>query len=107
LFDALLIADMIEACEAILTYTHGLKRSEILANKEKLHALYFNFQILGEAANKLSENTKLSDDTIPWRKLTAMRNRLVHDYAGIDDIILLELVESEIPNLLQKLKYIS
>jgi uncharacterized protein with HEPN domain len=97
---------MIDACEAILSYTHGLSRKTILANNEKLHALYFNFHVLGEAANKLSDHFKSKDDSIPWRKIIAMRHRIVHDYAGIDNIIIIELVESEIPMLLEKLKNI-
>jgi uncharacterized protein with HEPN domain len=56
--DRFLIEDMIEACEAILGYTQGLSHPTILANKEKLHALYFNFQVLGEAANKFSDDLK-------------------------------------------------
>jgi uncharacterized protein with HEPN domain len=98
------ISDMIEACEKLLRYTAGLKNHQILENSEKMEALYFNFQILGEVSFKLPiDFTNLYQD-IPWRKIAALRHRIVHEYAGIDGVIILELIEMEIPTLLEKLK---
>jgi len=58
-----------------------------------------HLQIIGEASSRLSENFRNSHPEIPWLKIIGMRNILVHDYFGIDKIIVWAAVENELPSL--------
>lgn len=56
-------------------------------------------QIIGEAARKLSNEFTLKHDGIPWRDIVGLRNKIVHDYFGIDEQVLWDVVEHELPVL--------
>ena len=58
-----------------------------------------HLQIIGEASSRLSENFRNSYPEISWSKIIGMRNILVHDYFGIDKIIVWAAVENELPSL--------
>jgi uncharacterized protein with HEPN domain len=51
-------------------------------------ALRYWLQVIGESANHISEDTQLLLPQIPWRQLIGMRHRLVHNYTGIDDLVI-------------------
>jgi len=76
---------ILEAATNIQEFTEDLSYQDFLENKAVQFAVVKNFEIIGEAANHLSdaliENTK---DRIEWRKIMAFRHILVHDYWLID-----------------------
>lgn len=57
-------------------------------------------EIMGEAASRLSNNARDSVPGIAWRKVTGMRNRLVHDYGNIDYQVVLDVVRDDLPELI-------
>lgn len=61
-------------------------------------------QIVGEAAARVSDETKIATPEIPWRAITGMRNILVHDYGRIDLAILVAAVRQHLPSLVESLK---
>lgn len=63
-------------------------------------------QVIGESARWVSEAFRSQHDNIPWRAMVGMRNRIVHDYLGIDDEIVWETVDKRIPELIQLLSAI-
>jgi uncharacterized protein with HEPN domain len=63
-----------------------------------------NFEIIGEAANRLSEDFKDEHLDIDWHRIRGFRNRIVHDYFGIDYSIVWEIKELFLPNLIATLK---
>jgi uncharacterized protein with HEPN domain len=58
-----------------------------------------SLEVIGEAVKKLSENTKQRRPEIPWRRIAGMRNRLTHDYFGVDLALVWVAVEKDIPKL--------
>ena len=61
-------------------------------------------EILGEAANKVSEDLQSANSSIPWRAIVGMRNRLVHAYFDVDTEMVWKTLQSEIPELLSTLQ---
>lgn len=80
----LLLLDMKEAAEKILKYTQGLSFEDFLADEKTIDAVVRNFEIIGEASLRIDEDFRLENPQIEWRKLRGFRNRIVHDYFGID-----------------------
>lgn len=58
-----------------------------------------SIEIIGEAANKLSDPLKKKYPTVEWKKLSATRNKLIHGYFVVDYEIVWDLVKNKIPNL--------
>ena len=62
-------------------------------------AIVRNLQIMAESTQKLSDAIKLNVNEIPWREISSFRNKLVHDYLGIDLEMIYDVIENELPNL--------
>ena len=67
-------------------------------------ATVLNIELIGEAAADVPAAIRQAVKNIPWRMVTATRNRLIHGYAGIDDDVLWSIVETDIPALLTALR---
>ena len=65
----LLIEDIIESCKKILTYTEGMSFIDFTADSKTIDAVIRNFEIIGEAANRLPENFKEENSSINWHKI--------------------------------------
>ncbi len=80
----LLVNDMLESCHKILQYTNDISFEEFLKDSKTVDAVIRNFEIIGEAANRLPDEFKELHPTIDWHKIRGFRNRIIHDYMGID-----------------------
>lgn len=100
----LLIEDMLESATKILDYTQNLSFEEFTQDSKTIDAVIRNFEIIGEAANRLPEDFKNKYPEIDWYRIRGFRNRIVHDYFGIDYGIVWEIRESFLPTLISTLK---
>jgi uncharacterized protein with HEPN domain len=82
--NSLLIADIIESGEKIISYTQEMTFGEFMRDSKTKDAVIRNFEIIGEAANRLTDDYKQEHSDVDWHRLRGFRNRLVHDYMGID-----------------------
>jgi len=95
----LLLEDMLESCERILEYTKGLSFDEFRMNYLVVDAVVRNFTIIGEAAGRIPDEYKIKHPEIEWDRIRGFRNRIVHDYFGIDYQIVWIIIENNIPEL--------
>jgi uncharacterized protein with HEPN domain len=84
----------------IENFTAGLTYEEFSTDKKTFNAVIRSLTIIGEAANRLSDETTTRHSETEWHKVVAFRNRLVHEYFGID----YEMVWEVIKNYLSILK---
>ena len=64
-------------------------------------------QVIGEAARKVSPEFQREHSEIPWRQIVGMRHRIVHDYMRVDEDILWQVVNNDLPALLPIIEAIS
>ena len=102
--DRVRILHMVEACEALLRFTAGRERSALALDEMLLFAVVRAVEIVGEAASKVTEETREKHRHIPWRAIVGMRNRLVHAYFEIDMDMVWVASTQEIPVLLSQLR---
>jgi len=94
--NVLLLQDISEAIEKVLSYTKGMSFEEFISDDKTMDAVHRNFEIIGEAANKVSDDYKQTNSNIEWYKLTALRNRIIHEYFGVDNSIIWNIIQNNI-----------
>lgn len=68
----------------VLLYTKDIKLEHFLTNSLISDAVIRNFEIIGEASKKLSVDFKDTHSDIEWKRIAGMRDKLIHDYIGVD-----------------------
>lgn len=86
-----------DAVKKILQYTHSGKEA-FLADTMMQDAVVRNLEIIGEALKNVSENFTAAHPDVPWKKMMGMRNKLIHEYFGVDLEIVWKVVERELPD---------
>ena len=97
--NVLLIHDMIESVQKIMTYTRDMSFDQFKSDSKTVDAVIRNFEVIGEAANRLTENYKNNNPEIEWSHLRGFRNRIVHEYFGIDLEIVWHIIEENLPEI--------
>ena len=103
---SLYVEDMIEFGERALSYVTGFDRESFFADGRTYDATLRNIQLIGEAATHVPGAVREAHQEIEWRKIIGTRNRVAHAYLGIDDDIVWDIVRTDIPNLLPKLRHL-
>jgi uncharacterized protein with HEPN domain len=103
----LLIGDILDSAYKILEYTKDLSFENFLSDSKTVDAVIRNFEIIGEAANRLPEGFKDQYPSIDWHRIRGFRNRIVHDYFGIDYSIVWQIKDLFLPNMILELEQIS
>jgi uncharacterized protein with HEPN domain len=86
------------AIERVVTYTKE-GRDAFLGSPITQDAVVRNFEIIGEAAKSLSESFKGNHSGVPWKRISGMRDKVIHEYFGVDLRLVWEAVERDIPEL--------
>ena len=90
---------ILDAIRSIEAYVEGIPFQEFSSSSEKTFATVKQLEIIGEAANRVSVESKAMKPDIEWSKIIALRNILVHEYYIVDHIIIWDIIEVELPNL--------
>ncbi len=93
------VKDMIEFCGKVQNYTANLHHEGFVADERTYDATVRNLELIGEAATHIPSRVRKKYPEIPWRALIGLRNRLIHVYLGIDDIILWTVIQEAVPTL--------
>ena len=104
--DKLLIEDMLESALKISRYTNGMSYDDFLRNEMVIDAVIRNFEIIGEASNRFDDEFKLENPSIEWRRIRGFRNRIVHDYFGIDYEIVWSIISGYLDLLIDELQLV-
>ena len=90
---------ILEAIEEIEDYIADVAFDAFLKNSMMRFASIKQIEIIGEAANYISEETKNKFSEIEWRQITGMRHILVHEYFGVDDHLIWQVIINDLPEL--------
>ena len=95
----LLLQDIRESIEKIKLYTEGMTFEQFDNDNKTIDAVIRNFEIIGEAANRIPDEIKDKYDEVNWHKIRGFRNRIVHDYMGVDLEIIWEIIHNYLGDL--------
>ncbi len=102
--DEVLLRDMLDHARKAVAATQGRTRSD-LGNDAVLAAARERFiEVIGEAASRTSDTARRGLETVPWREMIGMRNRLVHGHAAVDPDIVWTVATMDLPALISELE---
>lgn len=102
----LLVEDIIDSISKINKYVAGIDYQKFVNDDRTVDAVIRNFEIIGEASWRLPPEFKSKHSNIDWEKLRGFRNRIVHDYFGIDYEIVWNIISNTLPEFEDSIKII-
>lgn len=104
--DVDLIQDIFESISRVISYTESINYEQFRKDIKTQDAVFRNIEIIGEAVKLLSEQIKSQHLEIPWKNIAGTRDKLIHDYFGVNIDIVWDIVLNEIPDLRLKIRKI-
>ncbi len=102
--ESLYLGDIQESCEKILRFTKGMTYKDFVNDDLHFDAVLRNLEIIGEAVKNISDETRQKYPNVKWRKIAGFRDIVAHEYFGINDETVWDIVENEVPALLAMVK---
>ena len=87
-----------DAILEIENYTKNKSYNDYFSNSMLQSACVRQLEIIGEAASKVSHETKIESINTQWQEITGLRNILIHEYFGVDLDIVWEIIQTDIPH---------
>jgi uncharacterized protein with HEPN domain len=99
----LFLEDMQTSSEKIVRYTRGLNKEEFLKDEKTYDAVVRNLTVIGEAVKHIPDKVRENYVQLAWREIAGFRDIAIHEYFGIDEEILWDIIQNEVPSLLAKI----
>lgn len=93
------LEDIMLAIQKVVRYTSLMNHDAFLRDELVIDGVARNLEIIGEAARQLPEDFRRANTQIPWTQIAGLRNRIVHDYFGLDLEIIWQIIQRDLPEL--------
>jgi len=103
----LYLNDILQSIDKIFKYVKGYTFEKFVKDDKTIDAVIRNFSIIGEAGNRISEKIKEQYPKLPWFEIVGMRNKVIHEYFGLNNEILWKTIQDDLPRLKKELLKIS
>ena len=104
--EGLYLEDIQTACQLVADFTEGVNYKDFLLDDRTYHATVRNLEIIGEAVKHISKETRARYSAVKWRKVASFRDILAHEYFGVSNEIVWDVIENEIPMLSKEIEKI-
>ncbi len=95
----IIVGKMIKYIEKIIAYTEGVSYDDFSKNSILVEDCIFNLGQLGELSNKTDKDFEAENSGIPWRTMYGLRNKIVHDYEGVNLVLIWDIIKNDLPEL--------
>ncbi|MDD3435917.1 MAG: DUF86 domain-containing protein [Candidatus Gastranaerophilales bacterium] len=100
------IQDIIDAINSINVFIANMSFEEFIKDDKTFSAVTRKFEIIGEAANRIPKQIQQKYNDIPWPYMIGMRNKIIHDYDGVNLMIVFDSAKEDLNDLLPLLEKI-
>ena len=98
------LKDILSSANRISSYTQSLDYNDFLSDEKTQDAVVRNLEIIGEATKNILDKTRETYSSIPWKNMAGMRDKLIHDYFGLNIDIVWGVVSEDIDKIIQELE---
>jgi uncharacterized protein with HEPN domain len=91
--------DILDSINDIKSFTKGMNFSQFTKDRKTINAVIRSVEVTGEAAKKIPKALRDKYPDIPWKKMAGMRDKMIHEYFGIDVEILWKVAKKDLPSL--------
>jgi uncharacterized protein with HEPN domain len=98
------LCHIFDECKFIVLSTSDLNKEDFLNDEVLKRAIIRSLEIIGEATKKIPADFKVKWSSIQWKNMAGMRDRLIHDYIGVNYSIVWDVVRNKIPQLLDQIE---
>jgi uncharacterized protein with HEPN domain len=98
--DLIRMQHMLEAAKEALSFTHGKQRKDLDSNRMLTLSIIKAIEMIGEAASKVTEESRNLHPEVPWSSIIAMRNRLIHVYFDVNLDRVWDTITDDLPPLI-------
>jgi uncharacterized protein with HEPN domain len=96
--------DMLEAADKVALFIRGMTEEQFLVDEKTQYAVVRALEIIGEAAKKVPAAFRTRHPDLPWREVAGMRDKLVHDYFGVNAAVVWKTATEDAPGIAAALK---
>lgn len=100
------VEDILNSINETEEFVEGLGFDEFKGNKKTVNAVIRSLEVIGEAAKKIPEGLRKRFGDVPWNRMAGMRDKLIHEYHGVDLEIVWAVLKEELPPLKPKIEKI-
>ena len=98
------IRDMLENAEKAISFVEGMDYDGFCKDDKAMYAVIRAFEIVGEAARQIPDDVRKANPEIQWREITAMRNKLTHEYFGVNTKVIWRSIREDLPVIIPALR---
>jgi len=93
------IADILNSILEVEEFAHGMSYAAFICDRKTINAVIRSLEVMGEAAKQIPEEIRKKYPDIPWKRMAGMRDKLIHEYAGVDLETVWDVITEELPPL--------
>jgi uncharacterized protein with HEPN domain len=100
------LRDILEHAEKSQNFVAGMTQEEFLGDDKTVFAVIRALEVVGEASKKVPQAVKEEYAHVPWREMAGTRDKLIHDYFGVNRVVIWKTATEDIPELLPMIRQI-
>lgn len=104
--ERLFVEDIVESLALIKTYSNGVNKEAFLENHQLQDAVLRRFEVIGEAAKQISEETRNKYPNVPWKRMAGLRDVLIHQYFVVSLIRVWNIIEKDLDEIIGLMEHV-